>query len=140
MSCTITEAEFKTEFDRNQFVYGTALPSVRDIDITKAIAQAMATFNQDLFPTEVLCEQALLYLTAHFLKLDIGAADGGGNPALIQQSRSADGVSESVNIPEWMQQGEFAFYATTFYGQKFIVLAKPYLDGAVFSVPGGTNF
>jgi hypothetical protein len=37
-----------------------------------------------------------------------------------------------------MKQGEFAFYATTYYGQKWLILSKPYLDGAVFSVEGGT--
>ena len=140
MSCTVTIAEFKTQFDRGQFTYSATLPDIRDEDITKAIAETQAVFNQDLFPTEALCEQALLYLTAHLLKLDTEAADSGGNPSLLQQSRSADGFSESLHIPKWMQEGEFAFYSTTYYGQKFIILAKPYLDGAVFSVPGGTRF
>ena len=78
------------------------------------------------------------YLTAHFLTTDVDAADSGGQSRLLQTSRSADGVSESVDIPDWMKQGEFAFYATTYYGQKYLILSKPYLDGAIFSVEGGT--
>jgi hypothetical protein len=38
-----------------------------------------------------------------------------------------------------MKAGEFAFYCTTYYGQKWLMLTKPYLDGAVYTVGGGTN-
>jgi len=140
MSVTITTDEFKAYFDRGQFTYSETLPDVRDKDIEQAIAEAEAVFNSGLYPTEVLAKQALEYLTAHFLAHDIDAGETGGQPAFLQTSRSADGLSESVQIPEWMQQGVFAFYATTYYGQKFLELSKPYLDGAVSSVPGGTRY
>ena len=140
MAVTITATEFKTFFDRGQFAYGTTIPAIRDKDIDQAIAEAEAVFNHDLYPTEDVETQALLYLTAHFLQLDTDAADSGGQASFVQTSRSADGISESVQVPEWMNQGEFAFYANTYYGQKFLMLSKPYIDGAVFSVPGGTQF
>lgn len=139
MSCTITATEFKEYFDRGQFDYGTDIPSVRDKDIDSAIAESQAVFNGELYPDEESCKQAMLYLTAHFLTLDIDSADSGGQSSFVQTSRSANGVSESVHIPEWMKEGEFSFYATTYYGQKWLMISKPYLDGAVFSTPGATS-
>lgn len=140
MPCTITTTEFKDFFDRGQFDFGAILPEVRDKDITEAINETLAVFNQDLLPDEASCKQALKYLTAHFLQLDLEMADGGGQPSFLQTSRSADGISESVHIPEWMKEDDFALYATTAYGVKYLTLMKPYLDGVITSVAGGTKF
>ena len=143
MTCRITATEFRTYFDRGQFLYGSSVPyiypEVREKDITAAIAEATAVFNSGLFPDEATCQQALSYLTAHFLQLDLEAVVSDGQAKFNQSSRSADGISESLSIPEWMNEGEFAFYATTYYGQKYLMLVKPFLDGAVFSVSGGTH-
>ena len=143
MTCTIDATEFKAYFDRDQFLYGStvpyAFPEVRDKDIDSAIAEALAVFNPGLLPDEATCKLALSYLTAHFLQLDLDAVASDGQAKFNQSSRSADGISESLSIPEWMNEGEFAFYANTSYGQKYLILAKPYLDGAVFSVSGGTQ-
>lgn len=136
---TITASDFKAFFDRGQFTYGATLPAVRDSDIDAAIAEAEAVFNHDLYPTETIERQALLYLTAHFLQSDLDAAISKGQPKLIQSSRSADGISESVHIPQELQSGELSFYGTTYYGQKWYMLSKPYLVGAVFSVQGATH-
>lgn len=140
MSCTITIVDFQIMFDRGQFTFSEVLPDVRDKDITEAIAEANCVFNQDLYPDDDICTKALLYLTAHFLKLDIDMADSEGQTSLLQSSRSVGSISESVAIPEWMLQGDFAQYTTTAYGVKFITISKPYMDGAVYSVSGGTNF
>lgn len=143
MTCTITATEFKAYFDRGQFLYGAtipyAFPEVRDEDIDSAIAEALAVFNPGLFPDDATCKQALYYLTAHFIQLDLDVIASNGQAKYNQSSRSADGISESLSIPEWMNEGEFAFYSTTYYGQKYLVLAKPYLDGAVFTVSGATQ-
>lgn len=139
MSCTITATDFKDQFDRGQFTYGTDVPAVRDKDIDSAISEMEAVINSGLYPTETTCKQAKLYLTAHFLQKDLDAAVSGGQSAYNQNSRSADGISESLSIPDWMNQGEFAFYATTYWGQKWLMLTKPYLDGAIFVIPGATQ-
>lgn len=140
MSCTITATEFKEHFDRGQFIYGETPPDeIRDKDIDAAIIEAEAVFNGDLYPTEDICKLALLYCTAHFLVLDSDAVDSGGQSKYNQTGRSADGVSESVSIPEWMQSGELALYTTTYYGQKWLALSKPYMDGAVYVVGGATT-
>jgi len=136
---TITASDFKSYFDRGQFSYGSALPDVRDADITKAIAEAGAVFNPDLYSEESTRELCEYYLTAHFLQSDVDAADSSGGASYPMQSRSADGISESNMIPQWMQEGEFAFYATTYYGQKFLIMSKPYLDGGIFVVAGATT-
>ena len=137
---TVTLASFKTQFARN-FTFGSAVPDIMDADITNAIAEKDAVFNPEIYPVDkpdigTLAEH---YLTAHFLATDVDAADSGGQPRFAQTSRSADGVSESVEVPEWMKAGEFAFYCTTYYGQKWLMLTKPYLDGAVYVVGGGTQ-
>ena len=143
MSCSITVDEFKNYFDRGQFLFGSSspyvYPEVRDSDIAIAIAEANATFNGDLFPDDATCKQALQYLTAHFAQKDLDAVASQGQSTFNQSSRSADGISESLSIPEWMNEGEFSFYSTTYYGQKYLMLVKPYLDGAVFFVKGGTQ-
>ena len=146
MSCTITATSFKDHFDRGQFDYGTELPEIRDKDIDNAIAEAEAVFNCDLYPIDPeavdpdhICKLALTYLTAHFLVLDVEGGDSGGASVYNRASHSADGISESFSIPDWMNQGEFAMYATTYYGQKFLILSKPYLDGAVYTVGGATT-
>lgn len=142
MTVTITATEFKAYFDRGQFLYGSTVPyeypEVRDKDIDSAIAEALAVFNDVLWPTEDAAKQALYYLTAHFLQLDLDSVVSSGQSKFNQSSRSADGISESLDIPEWMKEGEFGFFSTTYYGQKYLMLAKPYLDGAVFVVNGGT--
>jgi hypothetical protein len=134
---SVTLASFKAQFARN-FTFGSAVPDVMDSDITNAIAEKDALFNFDLYPSDkpqigILAEH---YLTAHFLVMDIDAADSGGQTRLLQNSRGADGVSESVDIPDWMKE---SIFASTYYGQKFLMLSSPYLGGVVFSVAGGTN-
>jgi hypothetical protein len=139
MSCTITATTFKEYFDRGEFVYGNDLPAVRDKDIDRAIAEMEAVINDGLYDTTELCQMAKHYLSAHFLQLDCDAAESGGQASMPQTSRSADGISESVQIPDWIAQSELAIYATTAYGLKWLMITKPYLDGAVYTVEGATT-
>jgi hypothetical protein len=139
---TPTITTFKAFFDRGQFTYGDDTTCARDSDISEAISEAEAVFNPDLYPVDTpdIGTKAEMYLTAHFLQCDIEACDSGGQAKNQQVSRSADGVSESVNIPDWMKQGDFALYSTTYYGQKYLLLSRPYLGGAVFVVGGATQY
>jgi len=136
---SLDPAGFKAYFARGQFTYGDTLPAVLDSDIQNAIGEALAVFNPGLYPDDATGVLALEYLSAHFLQGMLDLADSQGLTALLQSARGAVGISESLAVPEWMTQGEFAFYSTTAYGQRFLVISKPYLDGAVFSVQGGTK-
>lgn len=135
----ITAATFKDFFDRGQFTYGPTPPAIRDKDIEAAITEAAAVFPSGIFPTTEAENQALNYLTAHFLALDTEASNSGGAAVYQQVSRSADGISESVQIPDWMKNGEFSFYGTTYYGQKYLMLVSPYLGGVVMVAGGATR-
>jgi hypothetical protein len=138
---SVTVASFKSYFDRGQFDYGVNVPQVRDKDIEGAMAEAGNVFNLQLYPPAQpqIADEALTYLTAHYLSVNLDAFGDGGQTRMLQESRGADGLSESLVIPEWMNAGEFSFYSTTYYGQHFLILSKPYLDGAVFTAHGRTR-
>lgn len=131
-------ASFKALFSRGQFDYGETLPEIRDADITAALNRANMTFRPSLYPSDhpEIADEALSNLAAHYLELTV---NGGSQPSILQNSRSVDGISESLEIPEWMKQDEFAFYATTAYGQTYLIISKPYLDGAVYCIEGATT-
>lgn len=136
----ITVKEFKSYFARD-FDYGDTLPSILDSDIQKAIDEASITFNFGLYPNPLqsnVMKTALYYLTAHYLLINTYSADTGGQSSFIQSSRSVGGISESVDIPEYMKNKEFSFYGTTFYGQRFIQISMPFLF-AGFTVHGNTQ-
>jgi hypothetical protein len=137
-----TIAEFKTKFDRGQFTYSEELPDARDKDITDAYNEAVLTINGDLYPSDnsyTIGKTALLYLTAHFLCKNINGTDSEGQSDFMQSSRSVGSISEALVIPAWMQEGIFALFSTTSYGIQFLTISKPYLDGAVYTIEGGTN-
>lgn len=141
---TITATQFKTKFDRGEFTYGVSLPSVRDKDIADAIENALALFNQNLYPavsTEYPTDVktlALLYLTAHELVKILEETDSNGQSKFNQNSRSVGSISESLTIPEWMNQDIFSYYTTTAYGIRFLMISKPYMDGVCYTVAGAT--
>ncbi len=135
----LTVAQFQAYFARGQFLYGASLPAVLDTDITNAINEAMLIFNPSLYPDDPTATTAALYLSAHFLQTMLDMADSQGQPDALENSRSANGVSQSLVVPEWMQEGELAMYATTSYGRRWLLLTKPYVDGAVFAIGGAVQ-
>ena len=132
----MTAPEFRDFFDRGQFDYGATPPQVRTKDIDQAIAQASATYNEALYPTDEIRESALAYLSAHFLQ---EALDGFAASGMLQSSRGADGLNESFAVPEWLKESELGIYATTPYGRRWLLLTAPYLNGAVYAVKGTTQ-
>ena len=144
---TITVEEFKLLFDRGQFVYNDTTPpaknAVRDKDIEEAIEEAELTYNCNLYPTDdeyKAGKKALAYLSAHFLVQDMQGSNSNGQPSFMPASKSADGISESTNIPPWMLEGDLAMYTTTSYGIKYLMLSKPYMDGFICNIGGGTTY
>ena len=142
---SITVEEFKTQFDRNEFTYGVDLPNVRDKDITDAINNALSLFNQGLYPLPSeeypvdVGKLALLYLTAHELKKILNEVIDQGQSQFNQSSRSVGSISESLAIPEWMNDSVYSYFTLTAYGIRFLIISRPYMDGAVYSIRGATQ-
>ena len=132
--------EFKDYFDRGQFTYGAGLPSIRDKDIAAAVGEATPLFNPSLYPDDNTRNLMFMYLVAHFVVSDFNAAESGGiGSAGFQTSRSADSVSESVQIPEWITNDPtLSQLCTTYYGRKYVLMASQYVSAVVQVVGGGT--
>ncbi len=139
MSSTLSVEQFKDHFDCGQFDYGDTIPQVRDKDIATAIREMSSIINMSLYPNEDVNLLAQNYLTAHFLTSCLTAVKTSGQAVFNRSSRSVGSISESVVVPDWMTKGHFALYATTYYGQKWLTLTKPYLIGHMFCVAGRTT-
>jgi hypothetical protein len=136
-----TVADFKAYFTRD-FIYGTTSTTVNDSDISKALAQASFNFNEALFATQSGYTLCFLWLTAHYLCIDMQASSQGlsGKAQWLVNSHSVGNVSESYAIPQRiLDSPEFTMYATTAYGVKFLSLIIPNLSGQIFSVEGATH-
>lgn len=115
---------------------------VQDQDIQKAFLQAQTLFNQSFFGDDATEEMAYLYLTAHFLIIDLRAAGAGlsGTGAFPVSGRSVGSVSESYGIPAaYLNNPAMTLYTQTQYGMKYLSLILPQSVGNVVSVYGGTQ-
>lgn len=133
--------DFKSYFTRD-FPYGSTDATVKDADITKAIAEAGFNINQGLFSSQSEYTIGYLYLTAHYLVIDLRASSQGiaGQYSWLQASKSVGSVSESFSIPQRILDNPYlAMLSKTNYGAKYISLLLPRLIGQVFTVYGGTQ-
>ena len=115
---------------------------IQDSDIERAFEEAQLSYNQGLFGTDAEVTLVYLYITAHYLVLDLRAASQGveSSSDFNVQSRSVGNVSESYSIPDiYVNDPNFSFYTKTQYGLKFLSFAVPRMQGNVVSVPGGTR-
>lgn len=136
-----TVSDFKAYFTRD-FPYGTANNTILDTDISKAITEAGFNFNEGLFPNQETYSMGFMYLTAHYLVMDIRASGQGisGNFPWMTNSKSVGSVSEGYQVPDFITNNPMlAHYAKTYYGAKYISLVYPRLIGNVFSVIGDTQ-
>lgn len=137
---TITVSDFKALFVRD-FTYGTTTDTVMDADITRAFSEAKANFNQGLFDSDDTLKLAYLYLTAHYMVLDIRGSIAGiaGGGEYSVASKSAGSVSESYAIPQaYMDNPLLSYLAKTSYGQKYLSIVLPRLVGNIGAVAGWT--
>ena len=112
---------------------------VQDNDIDKAFNEACATFNGSLYEANVI-QTAWLYLTAHFLVMDLRANGVQSESFKLSNSKSVGSVSESYTIPQWILDNPlYSYYSKTSYGSKYLTITLPKLIGNVASVWGGTN-
>lgn len=145
---TITAANFKTQFPRD-FPYAPSPNAdvnkyILDSDIERAFAEAQMTFNQALIPggSNAAIQLAYLYLTAHYLCIDIKNAQQGINSTgnLLVNSRAVGSVSESYQIPQrYLTNPQIGYLATTGYGNKYLSFILPALVGNVVGLFRQTN-
>jgi len=138
---TITVSDFKALFVRD-FTYGTTTDTIKDSDITRAFSEAGAVLNQALYSSDAIIQMMYLYLTAHYLCLDLraSAANIEGSGSFPVNSRSVGSVSESYTIPQKYIDDPLLFmYAQTQYGMKFLSITLPAIVGNIMSVYGGTS-
>ncbi len=140
-------ADFKAYFFRD-FAYDPAvappydLTKIQDLDITKAMEEAKRNFNSALFGTQEEYTMCFLYLTAHYMVMDLRASSQGiaGSYAWLTTGKSVGSVSESFGIPQKILDNPLlAMYSKTNYGAKYLSLVLPYITGPMFTVCGGTS-
>lgn len=139
-------ADFKDRFDRD-FLYGTGLDKVRDKDINRSLEEADSLFNSTLWATNEELKTSYLYLTAHFLVLDLQAAGGlkaksnsagaknrGGG---VVQSKSVGSVSLNYAVPSFVTNDPtLSQLLRTDYGMRYVQLLAPRLAGNINVVKG----
>lgn len=141
----ITIDDFKAHFFRD-FKYGVLGEScdvVVDEDLSKAFVEAKINFNIALWSDQDEMKIAFLYLSAHYLVVDLQAAKEGVNSssAFPVNSRSVGSISESYQVPEWVSSNPYlAHFAQTRYGLKYVSLVRPRLVGNVAVYTGATTF
>ncbi len=116
---------------------------IQDADITKAFSEAMICFNQQFFSSDANIKIGYLYMTAHYLVIDIQAALAGGINAtgnFPTTNRTVGSVSAGYAIPEaYMKNPQLAQYATTAYGLKYLTMVLPQMVGNINAVYGGAQ-
>ena len=120
-----------------------------DSDIEKAINEAIAAFNAELFennPNEKFCERCLafLYLVAFYVVLDIKNSSSGLSSnayTSFVSSKSVGNVSESYSIPSWATNNPmYSLYLDNGYGKKYLSLLIPKITGFFYLSKGATTW
>jgi hypothetical protein len=136
-----TTTDFKSYFTRD-FPYGIANNTVLDTDIEKASVEAGVNFNEGLYEDQATYSVAYMYLTAHYLVMDLRASTQGisGNFPWTESSKSVGSVSQSFDVPDFIKSNPMlAHFGKTYYGSKYISLVFPRMVGNIFASWGGTN-
>ena len=114
---------------------------ISDMDILKAMGQARASFNINLFLTNPeKLKIAFLLLTAHYLIMDLNMANGNGGASFLVTSKSVDGVSASYGVPQrFLQNPYYSYFTQTAFGMKYLQYLIPASAGNVRTIIGRTT-
>lgn len=141
----ITVQNFKEYFYRD-FPYSsspTDYTGIVDKDIEKAMKEAAMNFNQKLFATGSEEEKiAFLYLTAHYLIIDIANSTSGLASKFqgYMSSKSVGSVSVGYTLPQWITDNPIlSMLAQTGYGAKYLALMITNMVGNVAIAQGATH-
>lgn len=117
---------------------------ILDADITKAFNQAKAFIAPEIFgddPVQTL-QDAFMYISAHYLCLDMQMAKAGVNSqgSAILNSKSVGSVSVGMAIPEaYLKNPQWGYFAQTMYGQKYLSYVFPRIVGRFGIAFGATQ-
>lgn len=135
-------AQFMAFYDRD-FPFGTDVnTSIRQQDVLKAFQQANAQINSTLYLTQTSFTTGLLWLSAHFLCVNINNSSQGINGQFNwgETSKGAGGISQSFAIPAAIQESPvFNGLTKTTYGAQYLLDLYPRLTGGMSSTRGWTK-
>lgn len=142
----VTVDDFKAYFDRAFPFAPEDDPNnkeyVRDKDIEIAFAQATANFNCGIWENYDVAKVAYLFLTAHYLCMDMRMNQSGlaSSGTFTMSSKPVGDVSASYSIPEAYMQSPFLNYlSSTEFGLKYFSLLYPRTICSVNVVLGSTT-
>lgn len=138
----ITVAEFKTWFSRDFPYSDDPNVGITDNDITKAFSEASLIFNPTFWDTEDNKKLGFLYLTAHYLVIDLQNSSQGINGRYegIMSNKSVGSVSVGYQLPSWVTDNPvYSLLAQTRYGMKYLSMIIALMVGSVVSVKGATH-
>jgi len=133
--------DFKAHFVRD-FAYGSTETTVMDADINKALAEAAVNFNSALWDSQDTYTIGYLYLTAHYLVMDLRASSQGmaGSYSWLGTNKSVGSVSEGYTVPQKILDNPYlAMISKTNYGAKYLSMLLPRLIGNVVHTHGRTQ-
>lgn len=134
-------ADFQTYFFRD-FPYGTdPTVSILDQDITSAFMSTNFNINQGLFCSQSDYTLGYLYLSAHYMVMNLRASTQGmnGQYNFLQVSKGAGSINESFSIPQMILDNPlWSMYTKTNYGMYYIQLLYPQLAGQMWVAYGTT--
>lgn len=134
-------SDFKNYFTRD-FPYGSTSTTVNDSDIQNAISEAGFDFPQGLFSTQSNFTLGYLYLSAHFLVLNLRNSSQGiaGQYNWLTVSKGVGSVNGAYGIPQRiLDRPQFAMIAQTTYGAKYLQFILPQLVGNIGASFGNTK-
>lgn len=123
-------SDFKNYFTRD-FQYGVdPNTSILDQDIANAYQLVNTAINQGLFSVQSNYTLGYLYLSAHFLTLNIRASSQGVNGQFnwLEKSKSVDKLTSNFEIPKRILENPlFSIYTKTNYGLMYLQMVLPNL-------------
>ncbi len=117
---------------------------VLDDDVKNSILQASIIIpkQNDLEMSDDIYLLVQLYLSAHILVDTIRTSNQGLASQInaVVTGKSVGSVSQQYGIPNNLLQNElFAYYITSQYGMRYLMLILPYLRGNISVVRGATT-
>lgn len=126
-----------------ELVPGNKYNYVTDLDIEKALSQALLNANEDFGADDNEKILIFLHLVAFYLVMDLknGSAGVNSSYAGLVASKSVGDVSESYNFPTWITNSPiYSIYSQNGFGMKYLSLIVPYLSCTILFSRGRSTY